>query len=328
MIEREQHVTDKSKDCEILKLSQNLIVDFFVTGRCDMECPFCYGADVPVENKRDSLPLYKPTVETTKVTGNGALRPELSVEQCKIMLEKLAGLGLKKLNIGGGEPLLRHDTPEIIRYAKQLGISVYLSTNATFTKARYDLIKDNIDVIGLPLDGSTINVNVAMGRAHYLRDRMLGLLQFFYSAEPKHKIKVGTVISKINAYDILNVGRFLFETEGIYRPDVWRVYQFEKVERGEDNAQKYEITDQEFWDIVNLLKKQLPQANIAPRANSDHNNAYFFISPDGMLQLVDNRHRSVLDISKATPHEIYKTVTQFDDAVEKNVSNRIWMKGN
>lgn len=317
---------DHSK--EVMEFRPDMIMDLFVTSRCDMDCPFCYGADVPVEVKRDALPLYKPTEETIKVTGNNELRPELSLEQCKLILDKLAGLGLKKLNLGGGEPLLRHDTPDIIKYAKQLEITVYLSTNATFTKAKYDLIKDNIDVIGLPLDGSTVDMNVAMGRAHYLRDRMTGILQYLNTVEPKHKVKVGTVISKVNINDIVNIGRLLFESEGIYHPDVWRVYQFEKVERGEDNAQKYEISDQEFWNIVDQLRKEFPQANIAPRANSDHNNAYFFISPDGMLQLVDNRHRSVLDISTASPEEIYETVARFDNTIVKNVNNRTWMKEN
>lgn len=320
----------ESNASRLHQVDQNLIIDYFVTGRCDMKCPFCYGADVPVQYERSGNPkakaMYQPTTETINVTEDDSLRPELSYEQSVDLLCKLALIGLKKLNIGGGEPLMRVDTPQIIEQAKKLGIKVYLSTNATFTRARYDLIKDNIEVLGLPLEGSTKEMNVAMGRAPYLRANFEKMLRHLEKNRPSHKVKVGTIVSKINFDDLSNIGRFLYRTSGIYKPDVWRIYQFEPVERGEDTKDQYQISDKDFTQAIDNLRLEFPDANISPRANSDHINAYFFISPDGMMQLVDNRHRSILDVAAADEKDILRTINSFDETIGKNEANREWLK--
>jgi hypothetical protein len=165
-----------------------------------------------------------------------------------------------------------------------------------------------------------------MGRTYYLKSRFEEMLQYLYKNKPPHKVKVGTVVSKVNISDILNIGRLLFKTSEVYKPDVWRVYQFEPVERGEDNKEKYQISNEEFFDTITKLRTEFPEANIFPRANSDHNNAYFFISPDGMLQLVDNRHRSVLDVTTADTDTIINTIKHFNKTIKKNEANREWFK--
>ncbi|MDD2482839.1 MAG: radical SAM protein [Candidatus Shapirobacteria bacterium] len=312
------------------KLSPDLIIDFFITGRCDMKCPFCYGADNPIDNQNikeinsQEVFLYKPSIETINITGLNESRPELTFDQITKLLITFAELGLKKINIGGGEPLLRKDTPEIIKIANNLDISVYLSTNGTYLSTRYKEIKDNIKVLGLPLDGSNKKMNNLMGRASYMIDNVKSILVYLDKEKPDHKIKIGTIVSKINIDDIENIGVLLYETPGISHPDIWRIYQFEKIERGENNAKRYEIDDQKFWSVINHLKKRFPQANIAPRANSDHNNAYFFVSPDGMLQLVDNKHRSILDTNNANKEDIYETITKFQKTIKKTINNREW----
>lgn len=313
------------------KLNPDLIIDFFITGRCDMNCQFCYGADIPCKiskNKETNSQCnvwYKPTNETINITGKNILRSELNFKQLTKILTIFANLGLKKINIGGGEPLLRTDTPKIIEFANKLGISVYLSTNATFLKSKYEEIKDNIKVLGLPLDGSTIEINTLMGRAPYLMNNIKSTLEYFNKNKPNHVVKVGTIISKINIEDMEKIGSFLYETPGIYKPDIWRIYQFEKIERGENNAELYEINNEDFLSKIKFLKERFPQVKIAPRSNTEHNNAYFFISPDGMLQLVDNKHRSILDISVATEKDIYKKITKFKNTIKKTENNRKWI---
>jgi MoaA/NifB/PqqE/SkfB family radical SAM enzyme len=96
------------------------VIDLFITGRCDMKCPFCYGAKVPslVQTEQGNQFVYKPTNETIDLNGTSEPRPEMTASEIKKVLIRLKRLGVYKLNIGGGEPLLREDTPEIIKFAK------------------------------------------------------------------------------------------------------------------------------------------------------------------------------------------------------------------
>ena len=83
---------------------EGFIADIWPTGRCDMDCPFCYGADVPVIHPSEPL-LYTPTPETVALTGSSEPRHEVSANAIKSSLRMLANAGLNKINIGGGEPL-------------------------------------------------------------------------------------------------------------------------------------------------------------------------------------------------------------------------------
>lgn len=68
---------------------------------------------------------------------SGEPRPrELTILEVKTMLDQMAGLGIFKLRLEGGEPLGRGDIFDIIEYANSKGIMVALATNATMaTKA-------------------------------------------------------------------------------------------------------------------------------------------------------------------------------------------------
>ncbi len=76
---------------------------------------------------------------------------ELSLEKVKYMLNRLAKAGAIHLSINGGEPLIRTDIGEIIRYAQKLGMSVGITTNGTFVPKKIKDLK-GISFLGLSLD--------------------------------------------------------------------------------------------------------------------------------------------------------------------------------
>ena len=79
------------------------------THRCDQRCPHCY--------------LEHRTVD------------ELTTRQWHTVLEDLADLQVIQLTIGGGEPLLRDDLPEILAAAHRLRFGVVLKTHAGLVDA-------------------------------------------------------------------------------------------------------------------------------------------------------------------------------------------------
>ncbi|MFO8037283.1 MAG: radical SAM protein [Anaerolineales bacterium] len=80
-------------------------MDLAVTYRCNNDCPHCYNAR-----------------ERTF--------PELPTWQWKRILDRLWDLHIPHVVFTGGEPTLREDLPELIRYAEGLGQITGLNTNA------------------------------------------------------------------------------------------------------------------------------------------------------------------------------------------------------
>jgi MoaA/NifB/PqqE/SkfB family radical SAM enzyme len=302
------------------------VIDLFITGRCDMKCPFCYGAKVPslVQTEQGNQFVYKPTNETIDLNGTSEPRPEMTASEIKKVLIRLKRLGVYKLNIGGGEPLLREDTPEIIKFAKDLGFRIYISTNGTYTQKLWTEFKEYVDVIGLSLDGSINEKNVMMGRKDKAIDRIIGFLNFLKDQTYQHEIKIGTVVSKVNIDDIENIGNLLLKNPNIVKPDVWRLYQFESIGEGLENKNNYHITDEEYSQVVAMVNEKFPDESISYRSNSDHNNSYLFVSPDGMLQTVDTQHNSILDIKNANTEAIFSTLISRDETVNRTTENREW----
>ena len=80
-----------------------------ITNRCNMHCIGCYSLNDDRNKSHD-----------------------LSLTQIKIIIDRLRKTGVSKLNISGGEPFLRHDLPQIVYYAKDIGIeNIYIGTNGT-----------------------------------------------------------------------------------------------------------------------------------------------------------------------------------------------------
>ena len=60
---------------------------------------------------------------------------ELTTEQVKAVLDELRDLQVFYINIGGGEPMIRHDFFEIIDHAQRNNIGVKFSTNGAYIDA-------------------------------------------------------------------------------------------------------------------------------------------------------------------------------------------------
>lgn len=67
--------------------------------------------------------------------------------------EKFVGLGVKKIRLTGGEPLVRKDAAEIIRLLASLPVLLTLTTNATRLHLFFDILKTaNIHSLNISLD--------------------------------------------------------------------------------------------------------------------------------------------------------------------------------
>lgn len=146
--------------------------------------------------------------------------------------------------ITGGEPLLVNDLPELLRAISNAEITIVLSTNGLLLESRLDRIAPWLSWVALPLDADNPEVNQAM-RFHDPRcfSSTLKLIPILRKRYPSLKIKLGTVICKINLGSVLGIPQLV---TGARKPDIWKLYQVSYSNYGKDNKKMVEITEMFF----------------------------------------------------------------------------------
>jgi len=79
---------------------------------------------------------------------------KLGTKETKRIIDEIYDFGATFLGIGGGEPLLRKDLPELIGYAKSVGLNVSIITNGYFVddKTLDNLVRHGVR-ISISIDG-------------------------------------------------------------------------------------------------------------------------------------------------------------------------------
>jgi uncharacterized radical SAM superfamily Fe-S cluster-containing enzyme len=83
-----------------------------VTDKCNLQCKMCF-------NQQE----YNLSCRNTRM--------EMSTQEIMGVISKIKGMGIEIVRFSGGEPLLREDLLPIAKFARGLGLRVWLNTNAT-----------------------------------------------------------------------------------------------------------------------------------------------------------------------------------------------------
>jgi MoaA/NifB/PqqE/SkfB family radical SAM enzyme len=86
---------------------------------------------------------------------------ELTTEEYKVILDDLAEMGTFTICLTGGEPTLREDYLEIVKYASQKGLYINTATNGILIDENFakKMKESGIRVVQVSLDGSTATIN-------------------------------------------------------------------------------------------------------------------------------------------------------------------------
>jgi len=282
-------------------MKKGFVVDIQVTGRCNMDCDFCCGA-IKEGQEQDFHTIVS-------------------------VIDKLNVAGARAVVFSGGEPLLREDIADLLRYTHENRLTTYLSTNGLLFFNKYQKIKDYIDCLGIPLDGSSEQINSKVGRNVGMFLNNLNILRYFRKSPPNHKIKVGTLVSKVNFQDIQNIGELLLKRE-VYQPDVWRLYQFTPIRRGLYSREKHEISDLAFEELCGGIRGLYPHLNISELSNEDSDNSYFFLDPRMHLQILrDNKFLDRGDVRDLSAAKLSNILQTYSKVIDKSLENRGWIYG-
>ncbi|WBW96324.1 radical SAM/SPASM domain-containing protein [Oceanirhabdus sp. W0125-5] len=170
------------KNTKAIKLNT---VYLHLTQRCNLNCSYCY-------NKHN-------------LNGN---KGELTLEQWKDTIDKLRNNGVQNYILTGGEPLLRDEIIDIVKYIKRFDSNVALLTNGTLLHKNSDLLQF-VDKVTVSLDSIDDKINDA-NRSNSNKYNLINNLKVV-APEYRHKFTVRSVLTNKNLDKIDEIKAFVEE---------------------------------------------------------------------------------------------------------------------
>ncbi len=170
-----------------LSSSELVHIAWQCTYKCNLKCIHCYAA-------------YNP-------------RKTLTNKQAKNLIKQASDLGTKSFVFTGGEPLLRNDILELARFARDLGMTPVIATNATLmTPDHIESFKESKASIAINLPTLVEETHVKFTRIpSSLSKKMMALNALLKEGL---SVSVGAVVTSVNIDDVEGVIRFA-ESQGL-----------------------------------------------------------------------------------------------------------------
>ena len=236
------------------------IVDVEFTAYCNLTCGFCFG---PVDDR--SI-------------------PNLPTSFWMDALRLIKTCGAHGIVVSGGEPTIHPDIVPLLSHAKDLGLSVVMSTHGQIRRKVLECAPYT-DWIALPVDGITKDMLITMrGRPWDINQAKL-LIEELKECNPQIKIKLGTVATKKNLNEVPQIGIEAYDKN--LEIDTWKVYQYTARRKFKNRADEFSISDQQYFllrdKVLSLLKN--PPFQVVFSSNKSRKRAYVFIYPDGTVAI-------------------------------------------
>ncbi len=237
--------------------------NWHITTRCNYNCKFCFSQELGAE-----------------IT---------TIDEALRILSLLKNLGIEKLNLVGGEPLLHPLFLEIIRAAKNKGFVTSLVSNGYYlnlNEAKIAQLWPYLDWIGLSVDSSMEAVETKLGRGSgqhiskivYLSERI---------NEFGIKLKINTTVTRLNWLE--HMQPFVKSL----KPRRWKVFQVLHITGQNDQYfNELSITDQQFSCFRSLNQEPISGCTTVFENNREMIGSYIKVSPDGQaMSNIDGSNR-------------------------------------
>ena len=206
---------------KLLKTKTPVHVSFQTTTACNLECSYCYAnARRPREN-------------------------ELTTEEAKGLFVDLKKLGIFTLVFSGGEPLLRDDLYDLVKFASSIKLITCLATNGVLlTKEKANKLKDlGLDIMHFTVDGSSEEINSQYRGKGTFKKTLRGLENAVNTGLP---VLIQTVVDKHNREDLENIAALLIN-KGI---KIWRLHVMIPCGRGKAFSQAEGFSSDELKELM------------------------------------------------------------------------------
>lgn len=245
-------------------------LNIFVSQSCFVHCKGCYSFSRE-EEKGKTMPT-KNLID---------------------FLEFVYSSGCQKITLCGGDPLTREDIIELLEKIKAIGFTISLDTLGSpiiknivsdkgilIRKLDSKKIAELVDVIGIPIDGSTNEIFRRFRQTNVdIINEQLAV------CEELHKfgahICINTVAHKGNLEDAYELAKLVKNLDYISK---WQIFQYEPLGKyGLKNRELFEITDKEFSNFQSAVLEVFDNNISKLQFKSSHNrkNAYMLINNSG-----------------------------------------------
>lgn len=208
-----------------------------------------------------------------------------------LILKRMIKYGTEQITWSGGEALLVPHAVELMKYAKEHGIYNKLTTNGKLlTPDKIEEIKPYVDLVALSIDSFNDSTNQAIGRGKEQRKIVIDRIK--HLMDNGILVDINTVVVRQNINDLIDMAEFLKENPINGK---WKLMTFFPVrDTALKNKEKLEISDNEFLQIVNKLKKDYPTINIVHMMNDQIQQQYPGVRANGDLLVTRNFHDIIL----------------------------------
>ena len=234
-----------------------------VTDRCNFRCRYC----MPRER-------YGPTVRFLP------RRDLLSFEEIARLARIFAGLGVQKVRLTGGEPLLRHELPKLVGLLSGIpGLDVALITNGSLlAQQAFSLASAGLHRVTVSLDSLDDTVFRAMNDVDFPVARVLEGIEGAVAAGLR-PVKVNAVVRRgVNDHTVLDLARY-FKRPG----HVLRFIEFMDV--GSSNGWRPEDVVPAA-EILARIHAEMPLEPVAKASDDEVATRYRYCDGEGEIGLI------------------------------------------
>ncbi|MHA2365027.1 MAG: radical SAM/SPASM domain-containing protein [Candidatus Hodarchaeales archaeon] len=230
-----------------------------ITLTCNAKCYYC-------------LHGIKTHTEPTELSKN-----ELSVFEWKNILIELKELGTRSVHFSGGEPTLRTDLPELIKFCtKKLGLRAKMTSNGSLItpELAHKLAESKLKTINISLDGIGKFHDKVRGNGMFEKT-WNGIIALANASKifKRPQIRINHVITSENYHNLSNFLTFLDESEvNIAAIHLLFVdFQYNLPSLALNHKAVREIVDQYHY-MKNIIKLDIREGNLVlnPDQISEH----------------------------------------------------------
>lgn len=239
------------------------VLSHAVNSRCNMSCSFC---------------------EYWKEPGD-----EMSLDDIFRMLDDAHSFGIGAYNAWTVEPLLREDLPQILAYAKKLGMITSLITNGKLLKERINDL-DDLDYLSVSVDGTKsykeirgIDFEIIMDAIMAVKDKLKNPLLMNCVISSKNLDDVEELIQLARDIDVKISFEPLYEFRGI-KEDVWGNMGIRDMEKYQCTIDRIIEMKKDGYPIINSLTYLKMIKELKKGYNCHVNNLILDVTADGSIE--------------------------------------------
>ena len=271
--------------------------NWHITKKCNFNCKYCFARFNDVE---------------------GTLSKEVALKIPK----QFKDLGVEKLNIAGGEPLLYPHLMDVLKESKKCGLTVTMISNGSLlNENNIEEMSPYLDWIGISLDSCDEEIQYKLGRGP--KDHVSNVIK---KAQLIKKygmgLKINTVVTKLNLHEDM------LPLISQISPHRWKVFQVMKREgENRDSVEPLLITKDEFQKYKKRNEMILENGSTPKfETNELMNRSYMMLDPLGRFYHSKN---GPIEYVPTDPLDLASSIdkVEFDhDAFEKRGGIYDWDK--